>query len=194
METFYLQTESGKLCIEVIRSGRKSLGLEVKADGSVKIRIPYGASRRDVAAFLEKHQNWILRKQEQFRRREQVKAEETRNGGTELPGWESLSAGEKKKIKEKITERVGIFSRQMGVTVGRITVRNQKTRWGSCSAQGNVNFNYRLYYMPEALLDYVVIHELAHRRQMNHSPRFWREVERFCPDYKKKKAELKDWM
>ena len=194
METFYLQTEKGKLRIEVIRSGRKSLGLEVKADGSVKARVPYGASRRDVAAFLEKYQGWILRKQEQFRRREQVKTEETRNGRPELPAWENLSAGDKKKIKEKITERVMLFSRQMGVTVGRITIRNQKTRWGSCSAQGNVNFNYRLYYMPEALLDYVVIHELAHRRQMNHSPKFWREVERFCPDYKKRKAELKYWM
>lgn len=96
-------------------------------------------------------------------------------------------------IKEKIGSRVAYYSKIMGVTVGRITIRNQKTRWGSCSSKGNLNFNYQLYYLPEELLDYVVIHELAHRRHMNHSADFWAEVEKYCPDYKVQRKWLKEY-
>lgn len=81
---------------------------------------------------------------------------------------------------------------KMGVTVGKITIRNQKTRWGSCSAKGNVNFNYQRYYLSDEILDYVVVHELAHRRHMNHSPAFWAEVEKYCPQYKKYREQLKE--
>jgi hypothetical protein len=80
----------------------------------------------------------------------------------------------------------------MGITYGRISVRDQKTRWGSCSSKGNLNFNYRLYYMPQHLMDYVIIHELSHRKQMNHSKLFWAEVQKYCPNYKKCVNELKN--
>ena len=79
----------------------------------------------------------------------------------------------------------------MGITFGRITVRNQKTRWGSCSEKGNLNFNYLLYFLPEELLDYVVVHELAHRRHMNHSGEFWAEVGKYFPEYKECRKKLK---
>ena len=87
--------------------------------------------------------------------------------------------------------RVRIFADQIGVRVGRTTIRNQKTRWGSCSAQGNLNFNCLLMLCPPEIRDYVIVHELCHRLEMNHSPRFWAAVEKVLPDYRQRRKWLK---
>ena len=81
----------------------------------------------------------------------------------------------------------------VGATVGKVTIRNQKTRWGSCSAKGNLNFNCLLMLCPEDVRDYVVVHELCHRKEMNHSARFWTEVERVLPDYRTRRKWLKEF-
>ena len=81
----------------------------------------------------------------------------------------------------------------MGVTYGRISIRSQKTRWGSCSAKGNLNYNWKLMLCPERVQDYVVVHELAHRKEMNHSPAFWAEVEKILPDYRERRKWLKTY-
>ena len=99
----------------------------------------------------------------------------------------------KQKIKKLIEERVAYYARIMGVTYQRISMRNQKTRWGSCSSQGNLNFNNRLLFVPEELVDYVVVHELAHRKEMNHSKAFWDVVEKYMPDYKERRAKLREY-
>lgn len=103
------------------------------------------------------------------------------------------TAKDKKKARLLIEQRVAYYADKMGIAYGRISMRNQRTRWGSCSSDGNLNFNCRLLYVPLELLDYVVVHELAHRRHMNHSADFWQEVERYLPDYKERKERLKQY-
>ena len=170
--------------VQVIRSGRKSLGLEVRPDGTVLARIPARLSDRKLKAFIEKQQDWILKKVDQVKKRADARTK------IKVPSVDALSDAEIQKIEDKIADRVKYYCAVMQVTVGRITIRNQKTRWGSCSSEGNLNFNCRLLFVPDRIVDYVVIHELAHRRFMNHSKAFWKEVEKYMPDYKEQKKLL----
>ncbi len=105
---------------------------------------------------------------------------------------ECLEAWYKKNARKIITMKVEQYAKSMGVTYGRISIRSQKSRWGSCSSAGNLNFNWHLIMMPSKILEYVVIHELAHRMEMNHSKRFWEIVSKFCPEYKQRIIWLKE--
>ena len=177
----------GEIRVSVIRSARKSLGLEVRDANTVLARIPTRVSDRELKAFVENHRSWILEKTAVMAEREENRK------STPAPLPELLSKTDWMKIQLKIGKRVRHYCETMGVTVGYVTVKNQKTRWGSCSAKGNVNFNYQLAFLPDKLLDYVVIHELAHRRHMDHSEAFWAEVEKYCPDYLERRKQLKEY-
>lgn len=96
------------------------------------------------------------------------------------------------KALEIIPSRAAYFAQLVGVTYGRITIRNQKSRWESCSGNGNLNFNCLLMLVPTEVLDYVIVHELCHRKEVNHSQKFWVEVENILPDYRKQKLWLKE--
>lgn len=102
-----------------------------------------------------------------------------------LEGWLRAAA------RFAIASQVAARGTEMGLTYGQVTIRDQKTRWGSCSRAGNLNFNWRLVLAPSAVLDYVVVHELAHRVEMNHSARFWRIVARYCPAYNEQRVWLR---
>lgn len=171
--------------IEVIKSKRRSIGLEVYTDGHVIVRIPSRLSKRQLEEFVINHKEWISEK------RQYMLTKEDNRISTKAKSYDNLTIDEQKDIKYKFVEKVNYYSSIMNVSVGRITIRNQKTRWGSCSSRGNLNFNYQLYYMPEELMDYVIIHELSHRKYMNHSSEFWMEVEKYCPDYKIRRNKLK---
>lgn len=93
--------------------------------------------------------------------------------------------------RERITGRVQYYAPMMRVKYNRIFIKEQKTRWGSCSSLGNLNFNWKLILLEPGLLDYVVVHELAHLKQMNHSPAFWAEVETILPDYRERRRRLR---
>ena len=183
--SFDIITVSERISVTVIRSNRKSMALQVRADESVTARVPLWVPDAEVRRFLKQHEAWIVKKRGSVR----AGSEKTREVGA--PPLEQLSASERKKVREKIIARVSFYCSRMNVSVGQMSVRSQKTRWGSCSAKGNVNFNYLLAYLPEELLDYVVVHELSHRRHMDHSKEFWAEVEKYCPDYKNCRKKLK---
>ena len=175
------------ISIEIRRSRRRTLGLEILPDGTVIVRAPFGVSEKRIRQFVEEKKEWILQKSTLIREKEKNRIE------TGAPPFEELSAKERKAVREKILSRVSYFCTVMDVTVNRISIRSQKTRWGSCSSKGNVNFNYLLAYLPEELLDYVVVHELAHRRYMNHSADFWAEVSKNCPDFRERRRQLKKY-
>ena len=174
-----------EIFVHIVYSDRRTMGLEIRPEGEVLARMPQRIPDMEVRKFIEKHRRWILKKLEARDGKE--KTGET----TGAKPVSSLTAGEIERIKTRIAERVVYHAERMGVTFGRITIRNQKTRWGSCSSKGNLNFNYQLYYLPDELLDYVVVHELAHRRHMDHSKAFWQEVERWCPEYREARARLR---
>ena len=149
--------------IEVRRSRRRSIGLEVRPDGSVILRVPNRLPKRDALAFLQAKESWLRKCIAQVEERESFAAEKC--------AW---------------------LAPLVGVDYGRISIRHQKTRWGSCSAEGNLNFNCLLMLAPEDVRDYVVVHELCHRKEMNHSNAFWAEVARIVPDYREKERWLKE--
>jgi predicted metal-dependent hydrolase len=91
-----------------------------------------------------------------------------------------------------IEEKANNMSTHMGLKYGRLAIRGQKTRWGSCSQKGNLNFNWKLVMVPEPVIDYVVIHELAHLKEMNHTKRFWQLVEQYCPKWRNHRKWLRD--
>jgi len=173
--------------VKIIRSRRKTVGIQVNEDLTVTVRAPLRVSKKEIDRILKEKESWILKSIERMKERaEKVReADFTRLTESEV----RLLADEALKV---IPERVAYFSKLAGVTYGRITIRNQKTRWGSCSSKGNLNFNCLLMLTPPEVIDYVVVHELCHRKEMNHSKQFWSEVEKILPDYKKQEKWLKN--
>ncbi|OUQ15671.1 metal-dependent hydrolase [Lachnoclostridium sp. An14] len=184
--------EEGALSIsvEVIYSSRRTMGLEVTADGRVKARVPNRTADAVVEKFVKERAGWIAEKYllQKARQEKQKLARGTRD----YEQNPALEARYRELARAVIGQRVSYFAAKMGVTYGRISIRDQKTRWGSCSGRGNLNFNWKLVLMPPEVLDYVVVHELAHRKQMNHSPLFWAEVGRVLPDYESRRRWLKE--
>lgn len=180
---YILDSDDNKIRIDIVRSRRKTMGIEIK-NGSVKARVPNRVSDREIIAFLEKYSKWILNKISR-------QAKKKENSIKFIPP-ENLTPCEKEKIKQAFSERVEYYAKIMSVEYGRITIRNQKTIWGSCSGKRNLNFNYRLYYLPKEVMDYVIVHELCHIRHMNHSKAFWNEVGKYFSDFVKCRNELKE--
>ena len=166
---------------QIIRSRRKTISLEIRPGGRILVRAPRQLSDRAIGDFVSSRERWL---------REKLKKYEAH------PPQSPLTAGElenlKKQAKADLTARAARFAALAGVNYGRVTIRAQRSRWGSCSREGNLNFNCLLMLVPEEIRDYVVIHELCHRKEMNHSPRFWAEVEKLCPRYADHRRWLKD--
>lgn len=173
--------------ITVIRSNRKTIAIQVNSDLTVTVRAPMYASAKEIERIVKEKESWIRKSMKKIQEKKAL------YNGEEI---EPLSAAEIQELADKaleyIPDRVAHFSKQIGVDYGRITIRNQKTRWGSCSSKGNLNFNCLLMLTPPEIIDYVVVHELCHRKEMNHSKAFWHEVAKILPDYKKHVQWLKN--
>ena len=171
--------------IKVIRSSRKTMVLEIIKDGMILVRAPYRMPESEIRRFIQEKSDWIEKHVQRIEERQRT-----------LTPVEGLTMKDIRKLADQasvvIPKRAEYFAEKIPVTYGRITIRNQKTRWGSCSGKGNLNFNCLLMLAPPEVLDYVVVHELCHRKEMNHSERFWREVENILPDYRERKKWLKE--
>ena len=168
----------------IVRSKRRTISLEVKEE-EIIVRAPYEVSVKDIDTFVNSHRKWIENRIEKLREQRKLASQAA-----------SLSEADIKELtaraKKVIPERVAYYAPLVGVTYGTVAIRKQKTRWGSCSAKGNLNFNCLLMLAPPEVIDSVVVHELCHRKEMNHSKRFYEEVHRVLPGYKKWDRWLKE--
>ncbi len=166
--------------LEIIYSNRKTISITVK-EGRVIVRAPRGISQARIDSFINKNLAWI-----------EKRIEITKNQHDPIA---SMTDAQIKRLRELartyLTAKTEEYSEIMGLKFGRITITGAKTRFGSCSSKGNISYSYRLMLYPEAAIDYVVVHELAHLVEMNHSRRFYAIVEKVLPDYKERVKLLK---
>jgi predicted metal-dependent hydrolase len=150
------------------RRARRYL-LRVEPDGRVRVTIPRGGSKREAAAFAVRHVEWIARQR------------------ARLPALPSLAPDERRALvrraKQELPPRLMQLAAEHGLAVSRVTIRNQRSRWGSCGRDGHICLNWRLVRMPEWVRDYVMVHELMHLRRLDHSPAYWKLVARAAPEY-----------
>jgi predicted metal-dependent hydrolase len=209
---------------KLIRSRRKTIGLQITNDACLIVRAPLFASADHIQRLIDQKASWIRSKQEYFKQRQSravvrkflpgeeflflgrpyplqakddlpkaVVLEDTLNISTVVlaNARDHIECWYKSRALEHITSRVRYFAQVTGLKYKTIRINNASTRWGSCGYQDTLNFTWRLIMAPERVVDYVVIHELMHLKQKNHSRRFWAEVAAMMPDYKQDERWLK---
>ena len=172
------------LQMNIIYSQRKTIAIELRMNELI-VRAPKGMSRREINAFLNEKRDWIEKHLAKLQKRKK-----------ELEELPSFTMDEIRDLADKaliiIPEKVKKYAPIVGVDYGRITIRNQRSRWGSCSGKGNLNFNCLLMLTPPQAIDSVVVHELCHMLEMNHSERFYRLVYSVFPEYGRWHGWLKE--
>lgn len=159
---------------DIIKSDRRTVSIEVRPDGKVTLHVPKRMTYREIEKLIEEKSPWI----------EKTIAKYNSALGDEIVPYTDEELDEMTAIAKRIIPpRVEYYAKLMGVTYGKITIRHPKTRWGSCTSKGNLSFNCLLTQVPPEILDSVVVHELSHRREMNHSERFYAQILNVMPDY-----------
>lgn len=166
---------------EIVYSDRRTLSIVVK-EGTVIVHAPRFVDKKYIAAFVQKNEKWIDKSLE--------KSKKSRDPLADLSSREIENLREK--ARKILTEKTEHYSKIMGLKFSRITITGAKTRFGSCSSKGNISYSYRLLLYPDAAIDYVVVHELAHLVKMNHSAQFYKIIESVLPDYKERIRLLKN--
>jgi predicted metal-dependent hydrolase len=217
----WIEVGGKRLPLLIARNARaRRYVLRLRPDGTARVTVPRGGSVSEARHFADRNLAWLeeqLKRQPVHRpapsewrpgsevlfRGELVLLEAEANGTIRL-GLEKLTASHpasdlrpsvekhmRRLAERELPLRVMEFAAVHQLPVRRVTVRNQRTRWGSCSRRGTISLNWRLIQSPPFVCDYIILHELMHLREMNHSPRFWRQVDRVCPDYSKAEQWLK---
>ncbi len=175
---------SSKEILYQVKLSRRArcLRIAVYCDSRVIVTVPFGFNKFKLENFIEQKAEWILKKLDYFR-------------NIKPSAFPKSSKREYKKYKLKafnlVVKKAEQWNLVYGFNYNKINIKNQKTRWGSCSRKGNLNFNYKIVYLPEELLDYLVVHELCHLKEFNHSKKFWALVAKTIPDYLKLRKSLR---
>ncbi len=163
--------------VDFVRHPRaKRYVIRVRADGSVRVTIPRGGSRRAAQAFVAGQRTWIEKQRHEAAARPVMRPE--------------IERALRERAGQELPVRLQQLAASLGLTVSRVSIRSQRRRWGSCSPHGHICLNWRLVTVPDWVRDYVLIHELMHLRRLDHSPAFWALVERACPEYRRARAWL----
>ena len=174
--------------VTLVRSRRKTWSISIETDLTILMKVPLSVSDNRARQILSSKESWIIKKYTELK-----KARENMPVSSLTPlQKKALEQRYRQAAKEYFPSRVAYYEQIIGVTHASIRIRDQKTRWGSCSSKGNLNFNWRLMLAPPRVLDYVVVHERCHRKEMNHSKAFWDAVETVRPDYVQLRKWLKD--
>ena len=160
----------------------RNMRLMIQGDGSIVATIPVGMREHDAGRFIRKKSRWVFDTLERFKKYP-VK--------TFAQGSKKDFLMHQERARTLIQERLAYFTAVYNLSYNRISIRNQKTRWGSCSRRGNLNFNYKIALLPQRHADYIVVHELCHIKEFNHSKKFWDLVAATVPDYRTIRAELR---
>jgi len=161
----------------------KRLRIVVNCDAGVSVVIPKGFNKNLVDSFISEKSQWIKEKIEHFESRKKIERPKSIVQGS----YYTCNARAKRMIKERVEH----FNSFYNFKYNRIAIKKQSTRWGSCSGKKNLNFNFKLLFLPQELADYVVVHELCHLQEMNHSKKFWDLVAKVFPNFKEIRKEMR---
>jgi predicted metal-dependent hydrolase len=162
--------------------------IRVRDDGTVRVTLPRWGSKREAREFADRERGWIDR---QVRKLEAERARRAAEPGVAAESSAADARELRRRAIRELSPRLLALAARHGLTVTRISIRNQRWRWGSCNRSGHICLNWRLVTMPEWVSDYVMIHELMHLRRMDHSPKFWKLVAAACPRYQEARAWLR---
>lgn len=182
-KTVLINNRKINYCVRRSKKAR-NLRINVYLDGNVVATLPYRLEEFLIDNFVLEKSNWILEKLGKIKNERSEKKLLTRFSRKEYKE-------NKKRALDFVMKRIKYFAEIYGFDFGKISIRNQRTRWGSCSKKGNLSFNYKLVFLPEKLADYIVVHEICHIGEFNHSKRFWNLVAKTFPDWKEAEKSLR---
>ena len=165
---------------KVIKSRRKTLIITVERDGTILVKAPLRMSDEMIESYCMRNTEWIAAK----------RREHKRNAACGTPPTDEEIVQLKKQAAQVMGEKTEFYAQKMGVKYKSVKITSAKKRWGSCKKDGSLCYSYRTMLLSDRCRDYVVVHELSHLKQFNHSKEFYREIEKILPEYREAEKEL----